>query len=253
MRPNTISVPPAAMGMPFMLGQGTAAKIATSAPSLAVSAAASAGLLTAPLNLILPGVGVVLGALIGGLFAAHAARVKGAKTENAVLNSLLPTVEQAITAVFDALNNGTATPTDAITQLQNIQQQYWQAVQQVEGGPGQAGGPGKCVAQTSTVGKGTTCDKSCTASCCIGCNVINEGVYNAIQLIQTGTAPLPWEPVVGNKYGLQDIAAPSWSYTPGAAASLTSASGITGLASSSFLGFPIWMWLAGLVAWKVLA
>jgi hypothetical protein len=231
------------------LGASPVQSLATSAPGIAGSVGATAAGIGAgtALGIAIPVVGIVLGAVIASLFAAHAARVKGATTENTVLNSLLPTVQQAISAVFSAANAGTATAAEAITQLQSIQQQYWQYVAQVETGPGQAGGPSKCVAQTLAPNAGTTCDKSCTASCCIGCNVINEWIFKATQIFQNnGKDPttIPWSPIVGNKYGLTSSASPSWSYTPPAAGAVGSAStavsDLTSLASGTLFGLPIW-------------
>jgi hypothetical protein len=247
--------------------RGTVQQVATAAPGLAVSAVASAGLLTAPLNVILPGVGVVIGAIIGSLFAAHAKRVAGAKQENQVLSSLIPTVMDAISAVFDHANAGQISATDAVSGLEQIQQSYWQAVQQVEGGPGQAGGPGKCASLSDTTNPVTKCDRSCTASCCIGCDVINKWIYRATRWFQAGHDIVGqshgsggaggstggWDGIVGNKYGLQSYNPPNWTYTPPPPGSVAAAvSSGAGVLSSSVLGIPLWMIAAGLLAWKVM-
>jgi hypothetical protein len=255
---NVVSARPTIAQWHPGLGAGTVDTLLTKAPSIAAGAAVSTGVIAAgsALSIALPVVGIALGAIIGSLFAAHAARVAGAKQENTVLNSLIPTVSQAITAVFTAANAGQVSASDAISAIAQIKTQFWQAVQQVEGGPGQAGGPNKCVAQTDTPGPGVTCDKSCTASCCVGCNVINEWCYNATRAFQQGggSGPLPWQPVVGNKYGLTDFSPPSGvTYTPPPPGSVAaSVSGISSLASGSVAGIPLWMILAGLLAWKVL-
>jgi hypothetical protein len=252
---------------PHFLGQSTVdtlvPKIPGVAASVGTSLAISAGTIAAgsALAIALPIIGVALGAVLGSLFAAHEARVKGATTENAVLNSLIPTMRTAIENIFQAANSGQITAQQAVAAVQAVQQQYWQEVAQVETGPGQAGGPSKCVAQTPTPNAGTTCDKSCTASCCVGCNVINEWCYNAIQAFQagSGSGPLPWQPVVGNKYGLTNFSPPSGTtYTPPAAgAGSATAAGVvsdaSNLLSGSVMGIPVWMLLAGaFVAMEVL-
>jgi hypothetical protein len=224
---------------------GQIQQIASAAPGIAGQAALSTGLIAGgtALSVAVPIVGAALAAVIGSLFAAHAARVKGATTENAVLNSLIPTVQQAISAVSSSVTSGQTSPTDAISALQSIQEQYWQAVAQVETGPGQAGGPGKCVAQTPNPNAGTTCDKSCTASCCIGCNVINEWIYKATCELNGTPNTLPWNPIVGNKYGLTSSASPSWSFAPGSSGSLSSA--LSSVTNASVLGIPLWVLAAG--------
>src|SRR5579862_2520650 len=90
-------------GWPPFLGASQIDTLLTKAPSIAAGAAVSTGAVAAgsALSIALPVVGIALGAVIGALFAAHAARVAGAKQENTVLNSLLPTVQQAISAVFN--------------------------------------------------------------------------------------------------------------------------------------------------------
>jgi hypothetical protein len=252
---------------PVFLGQSSIDTLIPKVPGIATSTVASVGATTgaiaagSALSIALPVIGIALGAVLGALFAAHEARVKGATTENEVLNSLIPTMQTAIENIFQAANSGQVTAAQAVAAVQAVQQQYWEEVAQVETGPGQAGGPNKCVAQTPTPNAGTTCDSSCTASCCVGCNEINEWCYNAIQAFQSGggSGPLPWQSISGNKYGLSNFSPPSGTtYTPSAAGSSTgSAAGVvsdvSSLASASVMGIPIWMLLVGgFVAMEVL-
>lgn len=247
---NVVAARPTGWG----LGAGPYQSIATAAPGIAVSSAAAAGLLTAPLNVILPGVGIALGALIGSLFAAHAARVAGAKQENQVLNSLIPTVQQAVSAVFDALNKGSASAADGASALDQIKSQYWDAVSQVEHSAGQAGGPGSCSTKygDSKGAIGAPCNKSCTASCCIGCGWVENWVGEGKRIIAAGGGSKSWPTIPSNNYGLQSFPGLSISYTAPPPGSITSAGGVAGLFSGSVMGIPIWMLLAGVVAWKVL-
>jgi hypothetical protein len=275
MRPNTIAVP-RPLGAIFM-GDGTIDTLLTRAPGIAASVgtpaavAAAGGIATtagAALSVAIPVAGIVIGAVIGSLFAAHARRVAGAKQENQILNSLIPTVQQAVAAVFDALNSGQTTAADAIAALDQIEQQYWQAVQQVEHGPGQAGGPSRCVSVpgaglritgTPTVqnppGSGYSSygpdhfDRSCTASCGVGCMWVASWVNVGKKLIQAGGGQVSFDPVASNNYGLQSFPGLSISYTPPPPGSI---SAMPALASSSFLGIPVWMIIGGLLAWKVL-
>jgi hypothetical protein len=254
------------------------------APSIAAStgtaAAVSAGTIAAgsALSIAVPVVGLVLSAVIGSLFAAHAARVAGAKQENTVLNSLIPTVQQAIATVFDQLNSGAATPSEAIDGLNQIESSYWSAVSQVEHAPGQAGNESQCVTVagaglhitgtpsvqnppgSSFSGYGPAhFDKSCTASCGVGCMWVASWVNVGIKLIQAGGGQVTFDGVVGNTYGLQNYPPLSITYTPPAPGSIAAATAaassgdISGLLSANILGIPLWMIAAGFIAWKVLA
>jgi len=257
--------------------------LATSAPGIAGSVGASAAGIAAgsALGIAIPVVGVVLGALIGSLFAAHAARVAGAKQENQVLTSLIPTVIQAYQGVFAALNNGSATPAQGIAALQSIQQQYWQAVKQVEGGPGQAGSQAKCITKagaglhitgTASVqnppgsnfsGYGPVAfDRSCTASCGVGCMWVASWVNVGIALINAGGGTVTFDGVVGNTYGLASTGPLTITYTPpkasaastaASAAASTAVNDIASVAGGTLFGFPIWgIALAGIAAvWLV--
>jgi hypothetical protein len=253
------------------LGASAVDTLLTKAPSIAADVAVQTGAIAAGslLSVALPVVGVVLGAIIGSLFASHAARVAGAKQENQVLNSLIPTVQQAVTTVFDHLNNGSANPQDGASALDQIEQQYWQAASQVEHSAGQAGGPAQCVSNprgglhitgTPAVQDPPGSDfsgydwkkgKSCTASCGIGCMWVRSWVEVGKKLIQAGGGQVTFDAVVGNKYGLQNFPGLSISYTPPPPGSVAALTG-SGLLSGSVMGIPIWMLLAGLIAWKVL-
>jgi hypothetical protein len=254
-------------------------------PGIATSTVASVGVTTgaiaagSALSIALPLIGIALGAILGGLFAAHEARVKGATEENTVLNSLIPTVTQAVQAVFTELNNGSATPAQGIAALQSIGQQYWQEAAQVESGPGQAGGPGDCasvpgaglhITGTSSVqnppgsnfssyGPESGSSKSCTASCFVGCMWVASWVNVGIALINAGGGQVTFDGVVGNKYGLQNTSDLSISYTPPAPGSTSAviadvaAGNVTGALSTAVMGIPLWMLLlGGFVVFKVL-
>jgi len=272
----------------FRLGASPAASIATSAPGIAAGvgtapAIAAAGVggtaLGTALGIAIPLAGVAIGAIVGALFAAHEKRVADAKAENQNLTDLIPTVINAITQVFNAANSGQATAAQAIAAMQQIQSGYWQSVQAFENAPGQAGGASSCKnlsaaawkAMNSTQGKPgdknpTACNKSCTASCCIGCNVINQWVVRAIWMFQNPgkSDGWGWGTVVGNSYGLGTFTPPNWQYTPPkpataakpattataaktAASSTANASPVTSavsdvasVASTPIAGIPLW-------------
>src|SRR5580704_3116238 len=268
----------AARRMQYLGQPSTIDSLITKAPGIAASAGTTAaidsGAIVAgsALSIAIPIVGAVLGTVIGALFAAHAARVAGAKDENTILNSLIQTVQQAVTAVFTALNNGSAQASDGISALQTIEGNYWQAVAQVEHGRGQAGNESQCVTVpgaglhitgTASVqnppgsnfsGYGPAqFDRSCTASCGVGCMWVASWVNVGIALIQAGGGQVTFDGGVGNKYGLQNYPALSISYNPPAPGSAAALSSGAGLLSTPLFGIPAWMIVAGLLAWKVLS
>jgi hypothetical protein len=249
--------------VPVRLGANLA-PLAASAPTVAAGvgtqAAVSAGIIGAgsALSVAIPVAGAALAVVVGALLAAHAKRVADAKSENQNLTDLIPTVINAISQVFQQANSGAATPAQAIAAMQQIQQGYWQSVAAFENAPGQAGGPSKCAnlsfAQWSKMTTNpTACDKSCTASCCIGCNVINQWVTRAVQMFQTGKSNdgWAWGSVIGNKYGLSNFSPPNWSYTPVAgvttqsAAATSAQQAVSGavqtVTTGNILGIPLWL------------
>lgn len=238
---------------------GIAASVGTPIAVSAVGGAATAAGIG--LSVAIPVAGAVVGALIASLFAAHEKRVADAKQENQVLTSLIPTVIQAISSVFSAANAGQCSAQDAIGYLAQIEQNYWQAVQQVEGSPGQAGGPQKCVPWPWPATKNpVTCDRSCTASCCIGCNVVEQWIGHATSIFK-GTANAAemargWGKVIGNSYGLQNFTPPNWAYTPPPASVIAAnvltnnpvssavsnvLGGPSSVANTDIFGIPLWM------------
>jgi hypothetical protein len=226
--------------------RGTGSSITTSVASTGAGAAASYGAGVAAgaagitggalLGTVVPIVGSIVGALIGGLLSGHFAREKGAKNENAALNQVMPAIVTDIKSVFTAANNGQISASDAVTALQTIQSNYWQAVSPYESGPGQ-----HAIACTGT---STPCNKQCTASCCVGCNHVNNWIAAAIAVFQRGGGTAQFVPSAGSKYGYTGV--PAWSATykappQAAASSLLSTAGV----STPVFGFPLWVWLAG--------
>jgi len=245
--------------VPVRLGQNPGEALATAAPGVAAPVVTSAAGIAAgsALGIAIPVAGAALAVVIGALFAAHAKRVAGAKQENQVLNSLLPTVVSAITAVFQQANSGAATAQEAISALQQIQQSYWSAAAQVEHGPGQAGGPGTCKNLSYQAWKSgnyptgpTPCGKSCTATCCIGCNYVNQWILRATWMFQNPGQSDGWvwgDPSVGNQFGFTGVSIPNWGpYTPPAGVTTGSAA-VTNVfetvTGGTVLGLPIWLLL----------
>ena len=249
---------------------GSGSQIATTGISSAAGSGASYGAtaaLTAAgvgsgavIGTVVPVVGTIVGALIGGLLSGHFARKKGAQTENAQLNQVMPAVISDISSIFDAANKGQISAGDAINALQAVQSNFWQAMAPYETGPGQAGGPSKCTpwtdtspgTQTDGSKNPTPCTKSCTASCCVGCNIVGQWVYRATRIFQNNgqdpTTLKKWLPLVGNKYGLSNFTPPNWTYTPPAGGVSSASSAIASVTSATVMGIPLWLLgMAGLL------
>lgn len=215
------------------------------------------------------GIGAVVG-VIAGLWAAHSARAKGAKTENAAVNSALQAFDGSLQALFQAANSGQITGTQAAGVAQQILGNYWAGMAPYMSGPGRAdasGGGGRCGDGTLNPGgpctgspHGPMCNKACTAGCCVGCQDLYPSILQAIQVFNSPTGGTIQVCNVSNSsYGVASRGGYSLTYTPpaptsaaGLANALTNpaaASATTAAISSSLstpvAGIPLWVLLAG--------
>ena len=237
----------------------TSGLVATGAATAgsAIAAGAGAGAAAGPIG---AGIGALVG-LIAGLWSAHAARAKGATTENAAVSSAVTAFDSSLQAVFQAANAGSITGTQAAGVCTTILQSYWQGMAPYQTGPGRAdaskggancGGstlvPGGC----SLVG-GLPCNKSCTAGCCVGCGDLMPTILQAIAVFNSPTGgTITACQVYGAGYGYSGRASYSLTYKP-PAPSVTSAAGIaaaatsvsSSLVSGTIAGIPTWAVLAG--------
>jgi hypothetical protein len=194
-------------------------------------------------------------ALIAGLWSAHNARAKGAKNENAAMNSAVIAFDGSLKAIFQAANAGQITAQQAIQYCQQVLQMYWQGMAPYMTGPGASdgshGGTGcqNVVVCNQQSPPGLQCSKSCTAGCCVGCDVLTPTILQAIQIFQKGGGTLTVCKVYGSKYGGQTRESYSLTYTAPAASAVAgaSASGVTSALGlpSTVLGLPTWMLLLG--------
>ncbi len=164
----------------------------------------------------------IIGSVVGGLLAAHSARVAGATAENSGIDNIVPAIDADVKEINAAYRAGQITPTMAVTYLMQVRDQYWSYMGQFQGKPGvatracppgQVGGPLTILAGYTTGTSGCvtgqpTCDKTCTAGCCVGCSAINGGIANQVWAIQTGyRGPVGMCKVFGSKFGAHDRAA----------------------------------------------
>lgn len=209
---------------------GPASGVASSAASGAVVSAVgatglAAGALTAGIG---AGIAVLVG-VIAGLWSAHEARAKGATAENQAINSAVQTFDAGIKAIFAAANSNNPaqniTAAQAAQQCQLLLQQFFQQMGPLTHAPGAAdssGGGANCGSGvlnpggpcTGTEG-GHQCDSACTATCCVGCQDLYPTVLQAQQVFASPSGgSIQVCTVYGSKYGAQQRAGYSLTYTP---------------------------------------
>jgi hypothetical protein len=212
---------------------GTLSSAASSA-----AAGASAGAMFGPIG---AGIGAIAGA-IAGIWASHAARAKGAKTENAAVNSAVEAFDSSIKAIFQAANSGQITGAQAASLCSTVLQSYWQGMAPYMVGPGRS--------DCSNQGSMCSCsdpyckNSKCTAGCCVGCFDIMPSIASCVAALSSptgGTANIAQ--VYGSGYGASARAGYSLTYTvPGVG---TAGGAVDSLTSTSVAGIPLWLLLVG--------
>lgn len=229
---------------------GASAPIAATAVTAAISASAagSGAAIGAWAGPIGAGVGVLLG-VIAGLWAAHEARVKGAKAENQAINSAVQTFDASLKAIFAAANSTDPTKNvpgaQAAQQVMAVYQQFWAQMIPFTRAPGakdSSGGGANCgSSQLNSAGpcmgtpQGHKCDKDCTATCCVGCQDLYPTMLQAVAVLNNPAGgSVQVCTVSGSKYGANQRSGYTLTYTPPAASSVSGLlSELTGGASGS--------------------
>jgi hypothetical protein len=206
-----------------IVGSGGAVASAVVPTSLVSSGAIAAGSLAVPL--IGAGIAIVTSVILG-LWAAHEARVKGAQTENAQVSSAVQAFDGGMRAIFDAANSNdpakNISASQAAQAVQQLYSQFWASCCNFTKGPGRAdtsncgancGGPTSTSAPCAGMPYGHKCDKSCTVSCCVGCQDIKPSVDMAVAVFQAGGGTVEVCNVAGDHYGLSSRGSYSLTYT----------------------------------------
>ena len=222
---------------------GISAPVAGAATSAFV-AGTSIGAWAGPIG---AGVGALVG-IIAGLWAAHDARAAGAKSENAAVGSAVQAFDASLSAVFQAANSGQVTGAQAVTICQQILQQYWTGIAPYTSGPGRSD-----ASRGGSACSGLSCNKSCTAGCCVGCLDIAPSIQNCVNVLASpngGTATIL--KVYASSYGLSARNSYTLTYTPppagsvaGIANALSSGSLTSALSTGTIAGLPLWAVLGG--------
>jgi hypothetical protein len=244
------------------------AGVATTAVVASVGAGTALGAWAGPIG---AGVGAVVG-IIAGLWSAHNARVKGAKTENQIVGSAVQAFDGSIKAIFSAANAGQLDGAGAVQACQQLLQQYWAAVAQVKGMPGTgdaSGGGASCGTWPGGNVCGMVgvpgapngkCGKSCTAGCCVGCLDLTPSILQAIAVFQNPTGgTINVCTVYGSGYGLSQRGSYNLTYRPPPPAATAIANTVTNAVSSvgasvdSALGLSPTSTVGGIPTWLLLA
>lgn len=233
--------------------KGVSTLITSAASSGAISS--SVGALAGPIG---AGVGILI-SVIAGLWSAHNARVAGAKQENQAINSAIQTWDAGMQAIFAAANSSDPTQNvsgaQAATQAQQLFSQFWAEMNQYMHAPGTADtsmGGTNCGSTTlnpagacAGTPQGHQCDKSCTATCCVGCQDLYPSMLEAIQVLNSPTGgTVQVCAVASSSYGANARAGYTLTYSPpnisvaGAGASIVTdlTSGISSLFGGSTSG-----------------
>jgi hypothetical protein len=178
----------------------------TASPALSAETKAA----TTALNVVLPGVGTAVGAVVGMLTASHAAAMK---KEASTMNTAVPSFGTNVALIFQQLNSGAYTPAQAISALQSAQVGYYSSVVSIikKGGSCASscqingGAAGVYPQPPQTIGSGLStspncCNSSgtCNAACCIGCSVVEPAVSGLIAMIRAGGGTYTVNPMAAN-------------------------------------------------------
>ncbi len=240
---------------------GASAPVAALATTTALTSMVNAGTLsmsTAFIPVVGAAVAVVI-SIIAGLWAAHDARVAGAKDENTVLNSAVQAFDGGLKAIFAAANSSDPTvnipATSAVQQCQSLLTTFWQKMAPHMTGPGRADASGfgtncgtvNTAKPCSGMIGGHACDKTCTASCCVGCQELTPTISQAIAVFNAGGGTIVACGTFSNNYGYVGRGSYSLTYTAPTLASSASgdAAAVSSALSGEVGGVPLWMLLAG--------
>lgn len=143
-------------------------------------------------------IGQIVGAisnLAGALLAQHTLRLHDAANENAALDALIPAFDADLAEIVQAYNSGTE-PQSCINALLAVDSNAYTYLRAQVGKPGTAwGGPSTASIGTSiNPSYPATCDKSCTAGCCVYLNDLRPAIFGR----QVGNAYGPYQ----NKPGI---------------------------------------------------
>lgn len=156
-----------------------------------------------------------ISSIVGGLLAAHTARLKGATTENQAVAQVVPAFDADIAAIANAYNSGQISARDAASYFASVDTQIYRYLQTLVGRPG--------TSWNESTGLAGKCDNTCTSGCCVyfqnlavvlslaqiflaGASIRWNGHWNLNQSQFATVSPsgvtLHVPTIVGSKYGM---------------------------------------------------
>lgn len=179
-----------------------------------------------------PFAGPALAAIANAFLTGHIAREKAAVSENQAVNSLIPAFDTDLKSVFAAMNAGELTPAEGVEAVTVIWNNYWAGIKPVQQGSnktitplstletgnvaGVNGGSFGIMCNSQAPPGGIPCDKTCTAGCCVGNDVLTPSIQQAIACFNSPTGgTINVCKVYGNStYGTTTRNAYQLTYTP---------------------------------------
>lgn len=210
---------------------GDARQIETSA---GVNAAAMAASFIPGVGPIISGVIKSFGSLFQGLFGQHAAKVKAEAGE---LNQIVPSFNDAITAIAQGYNSGQLSASDAISYAQQAVAAYYSGV---SGGSAPIKGRWPVPAQGDP--PNAKAPAGCNGPCVVG-HFVEIDAFNLAHLLQSLSSQGTGASKTLNLTSLPSHA--GFSGKPGAAVTFINPGGAGSLSLGSVGGIPLWILLVG--------
>lgn len=147
--------------------------------------------------------------ILGGLLKGHTERLQGATSENSAAAQLAPSIQNDLQGIAQEYSSGSISSDDAISLVEQLDQQVYTYAQQQLGKPGTAwsadyNGPITNVSSNPQVnlGQGVGCNKTCTVLCCIYYNSWKPAFTAMVALLGTGKSfSVTVAQMQSNKYG----------------------------------------------------
>lgn len=216
---------------------GTVVQAATTGGAAVGAGAATAAIAGTSIvtGLATAGIGAGIGILLA-LFAAHEARVAGAKDENAAVNIAAPNAQSELQQIVSLYNSGQLTAQQALQYTAQVASNFQSAIAPHQTGAGQH-------ATTCAASGSTPCNKNCTAGCCVYCNTILQWVSAVTQAISAGGGTAQLSGISGlAKYNGIVMAPITLTVTAPAAGSAAGVAGVASdLTSGTVAGIPVWL------------
>lgn len=166
--------------------------------------------MASPVNALAGGV-LDVANLFMGLLAAHDARVKAAKEENAACNQASAAQSSDMQTIANGFNSGVVTSAAGVSAVMDVRKWYWAFMAPIMQQPGEGQSfcpPPSAGCSGSTSADPIACSGNCRITCCIGCNRFEyewagmTNAFNALANASAGTTKtVTFAAISASKYG----------------------------------------------------